>query len=168
MKKLKKMNNKGFSLIELIIVIAIMAVLVAVIAPNLTSYIGNSKKKTDNSNADSIEAVINTQLQHYGSDDEITATATTDADMYKYTKVEELLVAGSKIVAAPPAPYTSVFEKNVLDNIPAKYYVATTYAVNTKQDSVTFWLLIKGTKNEGFSATVKCADSATDPFKADR
>ena len=29
---MKKMNNKGFSLIELIIVIAIMAVLVAIIA----------------------------------------------------------------------------------------------------------------------------------------
>ena len=33
MKKIKS-NNKGFSLIELIIVIAIMAVLVAIIAPN--------------------------------------------------------------------------------------------------------------------------------------
>ena len=33
-------KNEGFSLIELIIVIAIMAVLVAVIAPNLASYLG--------------------------------------------------------------------------------------------------------------------------------
>ena len=40
---MKKMNNKGFSLIELIIVIAIMAILVAIIAPNLTKYLGKSK-----------------------------------------------------------------------------------------------------------------------------
>ena len=43
-------SNKGFSLIELIIVIAIMAVLVAIIAPNLTKYLGKSKTSTDKAN----------------------------------------------------------------------------------------------------------------------
>lgn len=33
MKKQKSMGNKGFSLVELIIVIAIMAILVGVLAP---------------------------------------------------------------------------------------------------------------------------------------
>lgn len=51
-------GNKGFSLIELIIVIAIMAVLVAVIAPNLTKYLSSSKEKTDISNMDTIRGVI--------------------------------------------------------------------------------------------------------------
>ena len=32
-REMKKMNNKGFSLVELIIVIAIMAVLIVVLAP---------------------------------------------------------------------------------------------------------------------------------------
>lgn len=57
MKKLTN-NNKGFSLIELIIVIAIMAVLVAIIAPNLTKYLGSSKKQTDNKNIDEVQAQI--------------------------------------------------------------------------------------------------------------
>lgn len=47
-------NNKGFSLIELIIVIAIMAILVAVIAPNLTKYLGKSKVETDKKNIDEV------------------------------------------------------------------------------------------------------------------
>lgn len=51
-------DNKGFSLIELIIVISIMAVLVAIIAPNLTKYLSSSKKKTDVSNIDTIRGVI--------------------------------------------------------------------------------------------------------------
>ena len=51
-------NNRGFSLIELIIVIAIMAVLVAVIAPNLSKYLSSSKKKTDVYNTDTIRGII--------------------------------------------------------------------------------------------------------------
>ena len=50
MKKLKemKMNNKGFSLVELIIVIAIMAVLMAVLAPQFLRYIERSRLQSDN------------------------------------------------------------------------------------------------------------------------
>ncbi len=43
----KKMNNKGFSLVELIIVIAIMAVLVGVLAPQFLKYVERSRKSTD-------------------------------------------------------------------------------------------------------------------------
>ena len=59
---MKKMNNKGFSLIELIIVIAIMAVLVAIIAPNLSKYLGSSKKNTDKKNADELASQIQTSI----------------------------------------------------------------------------------------------------------
>ena len=43
----KKMNNKGFSLVELIIVVAIMAVLIGVLAPTYLKYVESSKKTTD-------------------------------------------------------------------------------------------------------------------------
>lgn len=65
---MKKMNNKGFSLIELIIVIAIMAILVAIIAPNLTKYLGKSKKKTDSKNADEIAQQLQTAITDYETD----------------------------------------------------------------------------------------------------
>lgn len=50
MKKLKEMkkNNKGFSLVELIIVIAIMAVLMAVLAPQFLRYVERSRLQSDN------------------------------------------------------------------------------------------------------------------------
>lgn len=51
-------ENTGFSLIELIIVVAIMAVLVAIIAPNLTKYLGSAKKRTDDNNAEEIRRII--------------------------------------------------------------------------------------------------------------
>lgn len=55
---MKRTDNKGFSLIELIIVIAIMAILVAVIAPNLTKYLAKSKKSADAKNLDEFHNAV--------------------------------------------------------------------------------------------------------------
>lgn len=56
----KQKNNKGFSLVELIVVIAIMAVLVGVLAPQLIKYVEKSREATDIQNADSIATAIKT------------------------------------------------------------------------------------------------------------
>lgn len=52
--KIKKMNNKGFSLVELIIVVAIMAVLIAVLAPQYVKYVEKSRVTKDETQADEI------------------------------------------------------------------------------------------------------------------
>ena len=51
-----KNNNKGFSLVELIVVIAIMAVLVGVLAPTLLRYVEKSRQQKDES---AVAEVIN-------------------------------------------------------------------------------------------------------------
>jgi len=55
---MKKMNNKGFSLVELIVVIAIMAVLVGVLAPQFIKYVESSRRSTDISNAQNIQSAV--------------------------------------------------------------------------------------------------------------
>lgn len=77
----KQKNNKGFSLVELIVVIAIMAVLVGVLAPQLIKYVEKSREATDIQNCDSIA----TTLKTYYSDKEgapatIKVTVSKDAD----------------------------------------------------------------------------------------
>lgn len=55
-----KKNNKGFSLVELIVVIAIMAVLVGVLAPQFIRYVEKSRISTDIQNMDQIKTAIET------------------------------------------------------------------------------------------------------------
>lgn len=79
----KKMNNKGFSLVELIIVVAIMVLLVGVLAPQYMKYVEKSRESAD---LDNIQAMISA-VQVYNSDPAhtpISGTITGDStDGYK-------------------------------------------------------------------------------------
>ena len=55
-------NNKGFSLVELIIVIAIMAILVGVMAPQLIKYIEKTNVSSDTQLCDSVKTAITTAM----------------------------------------------------------------------------------------------------------
>ncbi len=59
-----KRNNKGFSLVELIIVIAIMAVLVATLAPQYVKFVEKSKETTDFQNIQTMKSAVNAYVAY--------------------------------------------------------------------------------------------------------
>lgn len=58
MQRRRKLGNKGFSLVELIIVIAIMAALIAILAPMLIRYVQSSRQSADLANFDHINTAF--------------------------------------------------------------------------------------------------------------
>lgn len=80
---MKKMNNKGFTLMEMLIVVAIIAVLVAIAIPVFNNQLEKAREATDMANLRSAYAeVMATALTD--TNRETTAAATKgDNDVYK-------------------------------------------------------------------------------------
>ena len=76
-----KKSNKGFSLVELIIVIAIMAILAAAIAPALIRYIDKSRKADDLQLAGNIASAASAALANEDAYAEISFPASGDAEI---------------------------------------------------------------------------------------
>lgn len=62
MKTKRNKNNKGFSLIELIIAVAILVVLSGLLAPQLIKYIEKSREAKDMQAIDSVYVAVSTAL----------------------------------------------------------------------------------------------------------
>ena len=53
-----KINNRGFSLVELVVIIAVLVVLLAILAPFLLRYVENSRIQKDESSMDELCGAI--------------------------------------------------------------------------------------------------------------
>ena len=81
MKRLKK-DNKGFSLIELLVIIAIMVVLVGVVAPLFLRNIEEERVSKDIQNLNDIAAAIKKAITVESAGNMAPSTVTTVASIY--------------------------------------------------------------------------------------
>ena len=104
----KELNNKGFSLMELIIVIAIMAVLIGVLAPQYLKYVEKSRESADLQAIDTMVSAVEIYSASnavdgtisVGNDKKLTSTGTVldalkDAGLVKTAITEITLKSGT-------------------------------------------------------------------------
>ena len=89
---MKKNNKKGFTLAELLIVVAIIAILVAIAIPVFSAQLEKAKIATDKAN---IRAWYGEAVANYLSDPDNTAYDAPDCDVTCKAKNGNVSVAGS-------------------------------------------------------------------------
>jgi len=75
---MKKMNNKGFSLVELIVVVLIMAIIAVALAPQVMKWVENSRKSTD--------------IENYNALIEAANVASTNEDVISEVKTADITI----------------------------------------------------------------------------
>ena len=103
MKSLKN-NNKGFTLIEIVIVIVIIAILAAMLVPSLLKWIDNAKQKS----AISAGSSIKTSIESVIADDYANGTAvpTSNTTFTNWDSVADLV--GGKYTASTLSESTTL------------------------------------------------------------
>lgn len=157
-KTQKKLGNKGFSLVELIVVIAIMAVLVGVLAPTLIRNVEKSRESTDLQNLDSIrqsvvtavstEAVakeLDTTNGNVVAYDDIKSTATGLAKAL-YDEMNEDSTLGVTMKSAAASKDTNSIQIKITSNGKVSVGVYTTAPTTTTDGAVVACARTKSTK----------------------
>lgn len=112
MKTGRKNNNGGFSLVELVIVIAIMAVLVGVMATSITSLTGRRVRKCADEIVTTLERTRVLTLGKEQNQVECVISYDTDKKEYKAQILQGGTVVTDRILGKDPIKITVYFEEN--------------------------------------------------------
>ena len=152
MKKLKK-ENKGFSLVELIVVVLILGILAVAVTPQIMNWIDKSKENKDLSYAGSVAtAVESVALEYYGVKGDI-----ADATYY-------ITAGGVKMNGASEAnpTYTNTITGQTVGALATEIgNVVQKFQDPENTDNKSFKITI--TKSAAGVITVNCVPDATAP-----
>jgi type IV pilus assembly protein PilA len=138
---MNKNNNKGFSLVELIIVIAIMAVLIGVMAPQYIKYVEKSRISTDEQNADAFLSNVQTALTNEEAIKDLTTTSKGTVITWTSEKLSIGDVDGK-----------GTLKKEIQDTLGVNDGDTSKKIQSTKYKSSTYEVSIKYVDNTGFRA----------------
>lgn len=138
MKNTKK-NNKGFSLVELIVVVLIMAILAVALAPQVMKWVDRSRQATDLSSYDSL--IDAAQLSCVSAVPEHTLTVTMSKD--NNVSITNSGTSVTSSTTGNDGKFVAAMERNLpgYASIKIKANVTSTYAFtidNTGKISKTF------------------------------
>ncbi len=87
MKKLmKKKNNKGFSLVELIVVVLILGIIAVALAPQVMKWVGTARTNSDDNTAKDIKSAVQVALADFQQKYSLKAPASGETYSFKVEK----------------------------------------------------------------------------------
>lgn len=117
---MKKNNKKGFTLVELVIVVAVMAILVAVAIPTIGAVTSKAKASVYDSNAKTIESML--KLEEANADD---GSATSTPDYKKALEDANLGIKNDTFYVDPGTNNVLTSTENKIPTAAADPYTAT-------------------------------------------
>lgn len=138
----KKRNNKGFSLVELIVVVAIMAVLVGVLAPAYLTYVEKSRIQKDKSAVEEVRHAVEVAIAEeavYDKLDKVEANTTTN----------KIVVEDETAISGAPEELVKAVNASIGESVDfvSKEYQGKTYTVTIGYDSTNKTYTVKGAFN---------------------
>lgn len=142
-----KKSQKGFTLVELVVVIAIIGVLAAILVPSMLNYVKKSRLKTANSNAKTAynalaENFADAETQGYA----LTAClneSTTDSGAQKYHVGVDDIYAAKDSIAATDGGAKKVADALAENGDEAGVFKVSKAWINSKESYVLFWAKTK-------------------------
>ena len=123
-------KNKGFSLVELIVVVAIMAVLVGILAPAYLSYVEKTRRGADEDMAEEVRHSIEVATAEICVYDEVKGGATFT--FAKGNTIATQITAGLASATNLADSMADVYSNKTFD-LKSKKYGGSTYHVNISQ-----------------------------------
>lgn len=80
MKKMMKKNHKGFSLVELIVVVLIMGIIAVALAPQVMKWVGTARTNSDSNTSKDIKNAVQVAYADYQSQGGTGTSFTFDFD----------------------------------------------------------------------------------------
>ena len=160
MKKQKSIGNKGFSLVELIIVIAIMAILIGVMAPQLLRYVERTRVSSDTQFADSVRTAVTTAMMDPAVVSATDGSATSISGLSTSTNLVTLMTTNNAFTQAiaetlgedDPADITQAWVTGNLKSTPASGAAGSMTIMVQTVNSNNVVVTINGSNNNGNGA----------------
>lgn len=108
MEKARKNNNKGFSLVELIVVVLIIAIIAVALAPQVVKYVGQARTSVSENNAATIKSAVQAAVAEYQAQSDSVAFAAVEDNKDSKVAIEYTVDTNSKVtVKTGTDKYTS-------------------------------------------------------------